>query len=160
MASIIKTFYEAFDRLDWQTMTNCYHRDITFQDPAFGQLKGERAKLMWRMLCESQQGQDFNIQFSNITENETSASAQWEAHYTFSKTGRKVHNVIQASFQLKDGKIIAHNDDFNLYRWAKQALGFKGFVLGRTGFFKSKLQHQTNNLLNKFERKIKKKESC
>ncbi|MFL0100562.1 hypothetical protein [Tenacibaculum maritimum] len=31
-------------------MTDCYHKDITFQDPVFGKLKGQRAIKMWEML--------------------------------------------------------------------------------------------------------------
>jgi hypothetical protein len=73
--------------------------------------------------------------------------------YTFSQTGRKIHNKISASFVLKDGLIVEHTDTFNLYNWSKQAMGFKGILLGRTSFFKNKLQQRTNSLLNRFEEK-------
>lgn len=151
MKKLIETFYNAFKHLDAETMVSCYHKDIVFEDPAFGVLKGNKAKNMWRMLCESQNGKDFKMNFSNIEANTLNGSASWEAFYTFSKTGRKVHNVIRASFEFKDGKIIKHKDDFNLHKWARQALGFKGFLLGNTKFFKSKLNAQTNHFLSKFE---------
>jgi hypothetical protein len=41
-----------------------------------------------------------------------------------------VHNVIDARFTFRDGKIIRHVDTFDLYRWAGMALGFKGKLLG------------------------------
>ena len=81
------------------------------------------------------------------------SSANWEAIYNFSKTGRKVHNKIKAEFEFKDGKIIKHTDTFDLHKWAKQAMGFKGFLLGGTSFFKKKLNAQTNKLLSSFEKK-------
>ena len=83
---------------------------------------------------------------------ETIVTLQWEAKYTFSKTGRKVHNKIHASVEIQNGKIVKHKDSFNLRRWASQALGLKGALLGGTAFFRKKLQSQTNGLLDKFEK--------
>ncbi len=156
MKTTIETFYKAFNELDAETMASCYHDDIVFEDPAFGVLKGERAKNMWRMLCKSQQGKSFKVVSSNIMAETHQGSAHWEAFYTFSKTGRKVHNTIEATFEFKDGKIIKHTDVFNLHKWSKQALGFKGLLLGGTNFFKTKLQAQTNAMLDKFEQHHKK----
>lgn len=150
MTDVITKFYTAFHNLDADAMCACYHDNVIFEDPAFGILKGHEAKAMWKMLCDSQKGKDFKVIFSDIKTRDGDGSAHWEAYYTFSKTGRKVHNKIDASFQFKDGLIIKHKDDFNLHRWAKQALGFKGLILGGTGFFKSKLQQQTKHLLGKY----------
>ena len=155
MKSIIENFYRAFDNLDAESMIDCYHKDIKFEDPAFGVLKGEKAKNMWRMLCHSQKGKNFKVKASNIVYNNMKGTADWEAYYTFSKTGRKVHNVISAEFEFKDGKIINHFDKFDLYKWSKQALGFKGLLLGWTTFFKKKLNAQTNKLLSEFEKKYR-----
>ena len=154
MNELIEKFYKAFENLDAETMAECYHKDVVFEDPAFGVLKGERAGNMWRMLCETQKDKDFRMTYTHVESNDDSGSALWEAFYTFSKTGRKVHNLIRASFEFKDGKIIKHTDDFNLRRWAKQAMGFKGYMIGGTGYFKSKLHYQTSSLLTKFENKL------
>ncbi len=145
---LITKFYEAFTKQDSETMVSCYHDDVVFTDPAFGELKGKRAGAMWKMLCQN--AQDLNIQFSNIEATEADGKAHWDATYTFSQTGRKVINSIDAKFEFKDGKIISHTDHFNLHKWAKQALGIKGLLLGGTSFFKKKLHQQTNRLLDKF----------
>jgi ketosteroid isomerase-like protein len=154
MNKLIEKFYSAFTNLDAETMADCYHPDVVFEDPAFGTLQGERAKNMWRMLCSSQKGKNFIVTFSEIKTSKNNGSAKWEAIYNFSKTGRKVHNKISAKFEFKDGLIIRHKDNFNLHKWAAQALGFKGKLLGSTGFFRKKLQKQTNSLLDKFEVKL------
>lgn len=150
METIITKFYKAFSNLDADTMCACYHKDIVFEDPAFGVLKGNRAKAMWQMLCASQKGKNFKVVASNIEGDSKSGSAYWEAFYHFSKTGRKVHNKIDAKFEFKDGLIISHKDDFNLHKWAKQALGFKGLLIGKTQYFKNKLKNQTNHLLDNY----------
>ena len=152
MTDIIDKFYTSFQNLDADGMVACYHDEIEFEDPAFGVLKGEKARNMWRMLCAN--AKDLKIEYSVIEANKKTAKASWVADYTFHRTGRKVHNEITAVFEFKDGKIIKHTDHFDLRNWAKQAIGIKGAILGGTSFFKKKLNQQTNNLLNNFEVKI------
>lgn len=150
---IVTEFYRAFQALDAEAMVACYHQDIVFEDPAFGQLKGEHACNMWRMLCASQKGKDFEVNHFLLDANGGETQHHWTADYTFSKTNRKVHNSIQASFKFKDGKIVEHIDTFSMQNWAKQAFGMKGWLLGGTSFFKKKLQQQTNGMLHKYELK-------
>ena len=100
------------------------------------------------MLCAS--GTDLKIDFEIISVSEDNVEAYWEATYTFKATGRKVFNKIQAHFILKDGLIVDHRDHFDLYKWAKQALGWKGYAIGFTSFFKSKLNKQTGKMLDNY----------
>jgi len=154
MKELIDKFYTGFANLDAETMASCYHDDIVFHDPAFGELKGKRAGNMWRMLCARQKDKNIKVTFNNVVADDTKGTAHWDAHYIFSKTGRPVHNSIDASFQFKDGLIIRHTDVFDLHRWAGMAMGFSGKLLGWTGFFQKKLHTQTNRLLEKFESKL------
>lgn len=147
MKETIEKFYTAFAAKDPEGMVACYHKDIHFEDPAFGVLKGEQAGSMWRMLCNSQKEKEFCVTFSDITYTEGKGTAHWEAQYEFSATGRKVHNKINAFFEFEDGKIIKHIDSFSLRRWASQAMGIKGFLIGGTRFFKNKLQEKTKHAL-------------
>lgn len=151
--SIIEKFYEAFAALDAERMVEWYHNDVTFEDPAFGVLRGEQAKNMWRMLCESQRGKDFKLKTSSIEYSEDRGTARWEAYYTFGKKQRKVHNVILAHFEFKDGKILNHVDKFSLYKWSRKALGLRGVLLGWTAFFKKRLNQKTRMRLSEFEQK-------
>jgi ketosteroid isomerase-like protein len=150
---LIEKFYSAFQNKDSEIMASCYHPEVVFKDPAFGTLKGDRAKAMWKMLCNS--SKDLKIEFSEVSADENKGSAHWEADYTFSRIGNKVHNNIDATFVFKDGLIITHTDDFNLRKWAGQAIGFKGKILGGTAFFKKKLQAQTNSMLDRFIKESK-----
>lgn len=148
-ADIINKFYSAFQQKDYATMNSCYSDDIVFSDPAFGMLRGEEAKYMWEMLCKN--AKDFSLSFSNIQLlDEEYATCNWTANYTFSKTGNKVLNNIKAYMRIKDGKIIEHSDAFKLSKWAAQALGFKGFLLGRTGFMQKKIQQNARKSLIAF----------
>lgn len=144
---LVQNFYSAFQQLDAEAMAACYHKDVIFHDPAFGELRGEQALNMWRMLCENQKGKGMKISYQLTSEN----SAHWEPIYTFSKTGRTVHNKIDAQFEFKDGLIIKHTDHFNLHHWARQALGITGLLVGWTPFFKRRLQKQCAALLRRYE---------
>lgn len=132
--NIIEIFYTAFAKKDWQTMQTCYHQDVIFEDPAFGKLRGDDARKMWKMLCE--QGKDLELTYSQISCSENEGSAYWEAKYTFRRTGKKVHNNVSAKFVIKDGLISQHIDHFNLREWAGQALGLNGKLIGGTSFLK------------------------
>lgn len=147
-AELIEKFYASFKNKDAAGMASCYHENIVFRDPAFGTLKGERAKAMWEMLLSN--GSDLEIEYSDIKDNNSGGEAHWQAFYVFGEKERNVHNKIDAQFEFKDGLIIQHIDTFNLKKWAGQALGFGGKLMGGTKFFKKKLQQQTNKMLDEY----------
>ncbi|MBK8424719.1 MAG: nuclear transport factor 2 family protein [Lewinellaceae bacterium] len=144
---LIQSFYEAFSRKDYRAMAECYHPEATFIDAAFD-LHGKEVPAMWEMLCK--RGKDLELTFSNVAADALHGSADWEARYTFSQTGRKVHNIIHAEFIFRDGKIWSHTDTFDFYRWARQALGFTGLLLGWTAFLHKKVQKSAMGSLHKF----------
>jgi ketosteroid isomerase-like protein len=127
-AELIQTFYKAFQKRDAAGMAACYAPDVHFSDPVFQNLRGDRARAMWQMLCE--RGKDLELEWSGIEANDQVGRADWQAWYTFSGTGRSVHNRITARFEFADGKIKAHKDAFNLWIWSAQALGLRGRLLG------------------------------
>lgn len=136
-AEVIERFYSAFQKLDADAMVACYHPDVHFSDPAFGDLRGAKAGAMWKMLAG--RAKDLRVEYRDVHADDRTGSAHWEAWYTFS-TGKKVHNVIDATFEFKDGKIIRHADTFDLHAWASQALGLPGKLLGGTGFMQKKIR--------------------
>lgn len=146
----ITKFYTAFNNGDSSKMCECYHSNVQFRDPAFGLLKGNDVCQMWKMLVERSKG-DLKIEFSNVKSTQNRGSARWIATYNFSKTNRKVVNVIHAHFQFQDGLIIKHTDDFDIWKWAKQAFGLIGFLLGWTGFMQNKIQKQALLSLKKYK---------
>jgi ketosteroid isomerase-like protein len=125
---LIRDFYAAFGARDAAAMARCYHTEIAFSDPAFRMLKGEEATAMWSMLVS--RGKDLEIILESASADNDVGSARWVAHYTFSQTGRKVVNVIDARFAFRDGKIVRHIDRFSFWRWAGQALGPLGKIGG------------------------------
>jgi len=151
---IIHKFYTAFANADSKTMIECYDTNVQFQDPVFGILKGDDVFQMWRMLIEKSKG-NIKIEFSDVKADEISGVAKWIATYDFSKTNRKVINVIHAQFLFQDGLIIRHTDDFDIWNWSKQALGLKGLLLGWTGFMQKQIQKQALASLINYNKKTK-----
>jgi len=148
---LIQKFYTCFQKRDHQGMAACYHDEVEFSDAVFIGLKGARAKGMWRMLCE--RGKDLEIAVSGISADAHSGKAHWEARYTFSATGRKVHNKIDAAFQFADGKIIKHQDSFDLWKWARMALGLKGILLGWLPAVQTAIRKEAGKNLENFMKK-------
>ena len=148
-AELLTKFYTAFQQRDYKTMAQCYHPKVHFSDPAFPDLVGKKACAMWHMLCESAKS-DFALTFDKIAASDKSGLAHWEPTYTFSRTGRKVHNIIDAVFVFEDGKIIRHQDKFDLWRWSGMALGTSGSLLGWTPFMRKKIREMAAKNLDKF----------
>lgn len=148
---LINHFYTCFKNKDFKGMQACYAENATFSDAVFKDLTAAQVKAMWQMLISK--GKDMRIEFAQISADEKTGKAHWDAYYTFSSTGKKVVNKIDASFEFENGKIVKHTDDFNFYTWAKQALGTTGLLLGWTGFLKNKIQTTAMANLEKFMKK-------
>jgi ketosteroid isomerase-like protein len=147
--TIIESFYTAFKNSNPAGMIEHYHDEVEFSDPVFPHLKGLRAKAMWAMLG-ARQADPKDRTFSDIHADDSTGSAHWEAKYLFPKTGRPVHNKIDARFEFRDGKIWRHTDTFDFWKWAGMALGPPGLLLGWTPFLKGKVRKQVADMLEKF----------
>ena len=147
-AQLLTDFYEAFDRHDGKAMAAAYHDDATFSDPVFPDLDAGGVRAMWQMLTS--RSDDLRVEFSGIEADDTTGRAHWEAWYTFTTTGRKVHNIIDATFEFRDGKIVRHVDEFDFWRWSREALGLTGVLLGWTPIVRNKVQRTAGSQLEKW----------
>lgn len=145
---LITKFYTAFQQKDYETMAACYHPEATFKDEAFDLKTVEEVRKMWEMLIK--RGKDFKMVFSDVQANDTEGSAHWDAAYTFGKTGRRVHNRIDAKFEFRDGLIYRHRDYFSFYRWSRQSFGMIGIFLGWTSFLQNKVRTTAMEGLHEF----------
>lgn len=150
--TLIHQFYTAFQQKDVKTMQHSYHEAAVFNDAVFVNLDARQVRAMWQMLL-SRSG-DMKMNFGGIEERGNKVTAHWEAHYTFTATGKKVVNEIDAEFEIKDGKIIRHTDTFNFYKWARQAFGSSGWLLGWTNVFKEKVRHTAKKKLLEYMQKL------
>jgi hypothetical protein len=129
-------------------MAACYAPDITFEDPAFGELHGEEAGAMWKMLTG--RTEDLSIELRSHDAGGSTGSANWIATYTFGPTGRPVVNDISARFRFEDGLITDHRDDFDLGRWARQALGPLGIAVTLLPPMRSRLRARARKQLDEY----------
>src|SRR5258705_6846995 len=126
--SLVREFYARFAARDAEGMARCYHPDIFFSDPVFPALRGAEAGDMWRMLLS--RAADLAVTLDEAAASADGGTARWTARYTFSRTGRPVVNHVAAMFAFRDGLIVRHYDNFSFWRWASQALGPAGKLLG------------------------------
>jgi ketosteroid isomerase-like protein len=148
MEQLLERFYAAFDRKDGDAMAACYAPDVRFSDPAFGELRGAEAGDMWRMLTS--RAADLRVELHDHEADRDRGTANWVAHYTFTQTGRKVVNDVQATFRFRDGLIAEHDDAFSFWTWSRQALGPAGLALGWTPLLQAKVRKQARAGLEQF----------
>ena len=145
---LLESFYAAFARRDGAAMAAAYAPGATFTDPAFPGLKDGQPGDMWRMLTS--RSTDLSLELVSCQADESSGSARWIATYTFAQTGRKVVNDVQSRFRFLDGLIVEQTDEFDFHRWAGQALGLKGTLLGGTSFLRKAVQGMARAGLDAF----------
>lgn len=145
---LIETFYKAFDEGDGTAMAACYASDVHFSDPVFTDLRGKQAGAMWQMLTEGPG--EVRVELLEHDADDTTGTAHWKAHYTFTETGRPVINDIHANFRFADGLIAEHHDSFSFYAWSRQALGVTGLLLGWTPIVKSAVRKKAAGMLAKY----------
>lgn len=145
--ALIERFYRAFQQRDGEAMAACYHANAHFRDPVF-ELQGARVGAMWKMLTS--RGADLRVEYANISADAAGGSADWQAWYKFSATGRPVHNIISARFRFAEGLIIEHVDTFDFWRWSRQALGPVGMLLGWSPMVHGKVRSQAARALDHY----------
>jgi len=128
ITDVVEQFYSSFAQSDGDAMAACYADDIVFEDPAFGELRGRAAGDMWRMLCSS--ATDLTVEHRIVDQTKNIVHTNWIATYTFSATGNKVRNDIDAVMVFDDSKIVEHRDSFSMWKWSSQALGLPGKLFG------------------------------
>jgi ketosteroid isomerase-like protein len=146
--ALIERLYAAFDRRDGDAMAACYAPDARFSDPVFTDLRGEQPGPMWRMLT-SQAG-ELRVELLERAADEARGTARWRAHYVFTQTGRPVVNDVRASFRFSGGLIAEHTDAFGFHRWARQALGASGLLLGWTPMLRAAVRRRAGAGLERY----------
>lgn len=147
-SEVADRFYRAFAARDGAAMAACYAPDATFSDPVFPGLDGPRAGAMWRMLCE--RGADLVIAHRIVSAEGDRVVVRWDADYTFSTTGRKVHNEITATIDVRGDLIARHEDVFDFHAWSKQALGLPGLLLGWSSFLQNRVRATAGQQLERW----------
>jgi len=154
---VAERFYEAFMVRDHYTMGLLYAEHATFSDPVFPLLNARGARLMWKMLLT--RAEDLGIEVKIIEDSPTHASVDWVAHYTFGATGRPVVNRVHTEMAISLGRIVSQVDSFSLWRWSRQALGARGWLLGWTPVVRDRIRAQAAQSLREYARKAAVKDS-
>ncbi len=101
------------------------------------------------MLCS--RATDLRVEYAVRESTESSATVGWVAQYTFGATSRPVRNEITAHMTLRDGLIVDHRDQFDLWKWSGQALGLPGRLLGWSPPLKKKVRRTALDGLAAFQ---------
>ena len=130
-AATIQRLYAAMGSHDGEGMAACYAEGATFDDPVFVGLRDGEPQDMWRMLVG--RSRDMTVELVEHDVEGDTGTAHWVARYTFGQTGRPVVNDVRSLFRFDDaGLIVEQQDDFDFWRWARQALGPVGLFAGWT----------------------------
>jgi SnoaL-like domain len=143
-AVLLQQLFNGLNHHDHHKMAACYHLDATFQDIAFDLRGRKQIHAMWHMICDG----DIRATFDVVDADDHSGQVKLVDDYTFSSTGRAVHNIIDSHFRFRSGLIVEHHDHCDPRAWASMALGgISGFFAGRLQFLRSR---KAKEMLEKF----------
>ena len=125
-------FYDALARRDAEAMAAAYAPGATFQDEVF-RLAGADIGRMWKGLLA--RARDFSVSYTIAQAAPDRGVVEWTARYRFGGK-RPVVNVIRSELRFENGLIVEQRDRFDFPRWAAQALGAPGRLLGRFEWFR------------------------
>jgi hypothetical protein len=145
----IERLYAAMDAHDGEAMAACYAPQATFTDPVFVGLANGEPGDMWRMLTA--RSADLRVELREHSVDGQWGTAHWVAHYTFGQTGRKVVNDVRSELRFDDaGLIVTQRDEFDFWRWSRQALGPVGLLLGWSPVLKHSVRDKARGGLAAF----------
>lgn len=145
---VAEKLYLAFQSRDGDAMAALYDEGATFWDPAFGDLAGAEVGGMWKMLTS--RSTDLELSFETEEAGDEEAVVRWTARYTFSATGRKVENRVESRLRVRGERIVSQRDEFDFHRWAKQAFGLLGILVGWSGLFQRGFQRKARGALRAY----------
>ena len=150
----LERLYAAFERREGEAMQALYAPQATFDDPVFSLHGAHEIGGMWRMLCRSARKRsrdEWSLAASGLRVERGQGHAHWETTYLYGTADRRVHNVVDASFEFTaDGLILRHVDEFDFPVWARQALGLPGQLLGWSGLLRRYVRRQAGDRLARF----------
>lgn len=118
-AIMLNELFNCLNEKDHQRMAAYYDPDARFEDIAFNLRGRKRIHAMWHMISET----DLRASFKVLHADDRSGDVDLTDDYTFSDTGRGVHNPIRSRFRFRDGVIVEQRDECDALRWGIQALG-------------------------------------
>lgn len=146
----VERLYAGLAAHDGEAMAVCYAPGATFSDPLFTGLHDGEPQDMWRMLTSRAGDMTVELVAHDAT-GDGRGTANWVATYVFSATGNRVVNDVQSVFLFDpDGLIVDQQDDFDFWRWARQALGRTGLLLGWTPVLLHKVRDRSKGQLAAF----------
>jgi ketosteroid isomerase-like protein len=148
--TLIRRFYDAFATLDGAAMAACYHRQASFSDPVFTDLRGAEPGAMWRMLtAAAARSGGFRLDYRIAFADERKAQVLWEADYLY-RGGRRVHNRVRSTLTFWDDAIVRQVDEFAFWPWSRQALGATGWLFGWLPVYRRAVQRAARGQLDRF----------
>ncbi|CUS12507.1 unnamed protein product [Tuber aestivum] len=134
MADLVNEYIGAYREMDYEKLTNLWHPEYTFADPAFPDLNSLRSRAMFHMFITNRDKNKMVVTHTTPAipgPKENTYITTYTCDYLYGTA--PVHNEIRATIEVKDGKIWKQVDEFPLAAWAKQSLGMMGTALRVVG---------------------------
>lgn len=143
-AAVVIRFFESYQKNDWQNMARCYHDKASFSDPIYPDLREESIVYLWFSRLAARRVVD--LQYRVLFADDRKAQVEWSGLSPLH--GKSVQIKGLSTFALWDATIVRQVDEFSFVQWSRQALGWKGWLLGSLRFYQARVQRSARSQLD------------
>jgi len=156
---VAAAFLSCYKKHDYAGMQRYLDPNVTFHDMAFDNIRGPDVNAMWHWFCVPHPPRKEPVEvpsFEILGEQAGVVSARYRVQYLYGGK-RPVDYVIQASFTVRDGKIVKHRDvsSISQFAFARMALGYPICLLAPTPLFGWLVRSEAGKKLQQFKREQK-----
>ena len=116
---VVRDFCAAWERLDKQALLDAFTDDAVYHNMPMAPAVGKEAigQLLTFVLAQAGDGVVFDIKHI-VTDGDVVLTERVD---TFTTGDKKITLEVMGTFELRDGKIAAWRDYFDMAQWTKQA---------------------------------------
>lgn len=124
---------------DLDAIARCYNPFAAYSDPVLGDLGAGSARQAWSLILPLLRSPSWSFSIDDV--GLLSSRASTRLTFLFAPTARPVTLDISTVLQVRDGRIVRHDDDFSLFAWS-QGLPFPQRLVARSRSFRRRVNRE------------------
>jgi len=135
---VTERLFSALQRRDAAAIAACYDKDAIFCTPVLGEVLARDLEALWRAVSSITRAHV--LTYAVVDVGLTSARVDGVVTYAFAPSGRVVTSDFSSILQVRDARIVCHEDTFDPWGWARMAYGTRGLMFGWSRAWRRRMQ--------------------
>jgi ketosteroid isomerase-like protein len=125
---VTECLFLALRRRDATGVAVCYDQDAVFSSPIIGDVRGADVEALWRAIFAATR--DSTLSYEIVDLGLTTARVEGMATFSLVASGRSVTSRFNSTLDIRNRRVVCHDETFDAWAWAGMAFGASGHLLG------------------------------